>query len=188
MTAWVERTAETVRAATLGARVLQLTVPGVADTYQGTEVTTAALVDPDNRRPVDHAPITTALERLDAGAGPWDLASEKLRMTAALLRLRRRRPAAFVGDGGGRRVLRTATGHAVACARTVAEQAQVVTVVARRLEQRRGVGGWGEHSLVLPQGRWLGVVGGAEHGDGEVPLVELLRSGPVAVLERVQQG
>ena len=188
MTAWVERTAETVRVATLGARALQLTVPGVADTYQGTEVTTVALVDPDNRRPVDHGPITTALERLDAGAGPWDLASEKLRMTAALLRLRRRRPEAFVGDEAGYRVLRTSTGHAVAFARTVAEQAQVVTVVTRRLQQLRSVGGWGEHSLVLPEGRWLDVVGGAEHGDGEVPLAELLRSGPVAVLEQVQQG
>ncbi|HLS62850.1 MAG TPA: malto-oligosyltrehalose synthase, partial [Ruania sp.] len=138
--------------------------------------------------PVDHGPITTALERLDAGAGPWDLASEKLRMTAALLRLRRRRPEAFVGNEAGYRVLRTSTGHAVAFARTVAEQAQVVTVVTRRLQQLRSVGGWGEHSLVLPEGRWLDVVGGAEHGDGEVPLAELLRSGPVAVLEQVQQG
>lgn len=184
MTAWTERTADSVRAAILGARALQLTIPGVADTYQGTELTTVALVDPDNRRPVDHAPIIEALARLDAGAGPWDLGSEKLRMTAALLRLRRRRSEAFVGEQSGYRVLRTSTGHAVAFARTVAEQAEVVTVVTRRPQQLRTVGGWAEHCLVLPEGHWRDVITTTEHEAGEVPLAALLRSSPVAVLER----
>ena len=33
--------------------LLKLTVPGVPDIYQGDEVPFLALVDPDNRRPVD---------------------------------------------------------------------------------------------------------------------------------------
>src|SRR5699024_12156433 len=104
---------------------------------------------------------------------------------AALLRLRRRRAQAFVGELAGDRVLRSSTGHAVAFARTVAEAPEVVTVVTRRLQQLRSVGGWAEHSLVLPEGRWRDVVSTAEHQAGEVPLAELRRSGPVAVLERV---
>ena len=186
MTAWTDRTAEAVRTVTLGARALQLTVPGVADTYQGTEVTTVALVDPDNRRPVDYAPIIEALARLDDGAGPWDLSSEKLRMTAAVLRLRRRRPEAFIGADAGYEVLRTSTGHAVAFARTVAEVPQVVTVVTRRHHQLRAVGGWGGHSLVLPAGTWRDVITGNEHPSGEVPVAELLGTGPVAVLEHLE--
>lgn len=186
MTAWVDRTAEAVRTVILGARALQLTIPGVADTYQGTEVTTVALVDPDNRRPVDYAPIIEALARLDDGARPWDLSSEKLRMTAALLRLRRRRPEAFIGTDAGYEVLRTSTGHAVAFARTVAGAPQVVTVVTRRHHQLRAVGGWGPHSLVLPAGCWQDVLTGTKYATGEVPLAELLREGPVAVLEQVE--
>src|SRR5262249_10197425 len=34
--------------------LLKLTSPGVPDVYQGTEVWDFSLVDPDNRRPVDH--------------------------------------------------------------------------------------------------------------------------------------
>jgi (1->4)-alpha-D-glucan 1-alpha-D-glucosylmutase len=39
----------------LSQTVLKLTCPGVPDIYQGTELWDLSLVDPDNRRPVDHA-------------------------------------------------------------------------------------------------------------------------------------
>ena len=39
--------------ASLGALLLQLTAPGVPDIYQGDELWSLNLVDPDNRRPVD---------------------------------------------------------------------------------------------------------------------------------------
>ncbi|MDJ1137758.1 malto-oligosyltrehalose synthase [Streptomyces iconiensis] len=42
-----------VRANVLGAALLHLTMPGVPDLYQGTERTYRALVDPDNRAPLD---------------------------------------------------------------------------------------------------------------------------------------
>jgi (1->4)-alpha-D-glucan 1-alpha-D-glucosylmutase len=38
----------------LAQTLLKLTAPGVADTYQGTELPDFSLVDPDNRRPVDY--------------------------------------------------------------------------------------------------------------------------------------
>ena len=39
----------------LGQKLVQLTMPGVPDVYQGSELWEQSLVDPDNRRPVDHA-------------------------------------------------------------------------------------------------------------------------------------
>src|SRR5262249_40950879 len=38
----------------LSQTLLKITLPGVADTYQGTELWDFSLVDPDNRRPVDY--------------------------------------------------------------------------------------------------------------------------------------
>lgn len=42
--------------------MLRLTVPGVADLYQGNEFWDLSLVDPDNRRPVDYPTRQRALE------------------------------------------------------------------------------------------------------------------------------
>jgi maltooligosyltrehalose synthase len=44
--------------------VLKLTVPGIPDIYQGTENWDLSLVDPDNRRPVDFAARSAALDAL----------------------------------------------------------------------------------------------------------------------------
>ena len=49
----------------LSAKLVQLTMPGVPDVYQGCELTGLALVDPDNRRPVDYERRQSML----AGAG-----------------------------------------------------------------------------------------------------------------------
>ena len=49
----------------LAQAVLKATVPGVPDTYQGTELWDLSLVDPDNRRPVDFAARIAALRALD---------------------------------------------------------------------------------------------------------------------------
>ena len=45
--------AEAGDAAALGQLLLKLTVPGIPDIYQGDELLSLSLVDPDNRRPVD---------------------------------------------------------------------------------------------------------------------------------------
>jgi (1->4)-alpha-D-glucan 1-alpha-D-glucosylmutase len=80
----------------LGMLVLKLTCPGVPDIYQGDELESLALVDPDNRRPVDWELRRRSLDELRAGAEP---AREllKLWVTWKLLGLRRRRPEAFAG-------------------------------------------------------------------------------------------
>ena len=54
----------------LGQKLVQLTMPGVPDVYQGTELWEDSLVDPDNRRPVDFAERSRLLESLgDAPPG-----------------------------------------------------------------------------------------------------------------------
>ena len=68
------RTIEPAAAAnSLGAKLVQLTMPGVPDVYQGCELTGLALVDPDNRRPVDFAcrqALLAALDEPEPGARP----------------------------------------------------------------------------------------------------------------------
>jgi (1->4)-alpha-D-glucan 1-alpha-D-glucosylmutase len=91
------------RVAELGARValaqtlLKLTVPGLPDIYQGDELWTLSLVDPDNRRPVDWQARREALAALRDGAPPT-ADTIKLQLVAAALDLRRRRPRAFTDN------------------------------------------------------------------------------------------
>ncbi|HLS24919.1 MAG TPA: malto-oligosyltrehalose synthase [Beutenbergiaceae bacterium] len=204
MSDWVARTQEAVRVATLSMKALQLTVPGVADVYQGSESTRVALVDPDNRGPVDHRPLAAQLARLDEGAGPATLDEEKLRLVAAVLRLRRRRPTAFVGGSAGYQPLPTSTTHAVAFARSTRAAGQkveepdptgdgeahpgsvpeVITIATRLPVILGRLGGWGEHTVVLPTARWRDVITGARYEGGSTPLARVLSRDPVAILER----
>lgn len=85
-------------AASLIQTALKLTVPGVPDLYQGAEAGDHSLVDPDNRRPVDFDLRRRMLSEWDGGpiwSADAGFAAEKLRLTAALLRLREKRPALF---------------------------------------------------------------------------------------------
>ncbi len=52
---FVSQTGTAALANSLAQVALKLTVPGVPDFYQGTELSDFSLVDPDNRRPVDYA-------------------------------------------------------------------------------------------------------------------------------------
>jgi (1->4)-alpha-D-glucan 1-alpha-D-glucosylmutase len=57
------------QANSLSAKLVQLTMPGVPDVYQGCELSGLALVDPDNRGPVDFARREAMLAALDSGQG-----------------------------------------------------------------------------------------------------------------------
>ena len=82
------------RARRIGQLVLRLTSPGVPDIYNGDELPYFALVDPDNRRPVDWDARRAALASRDAPHGE----SAKLHVIREALALRARRPEAFA-DG-----------------------------------------------------------------------------------------
>jgi (1->4)-alpha-D-glucan 1-alpha-D-glucosylmutase len=93
----VERIAPVGEAFALGQTLLKLTSPGVPDVYQGDELWDLALVDPDNRRPVDWERRRTLLEELASGAAPRR-ETAKMHLIRRALDLRERRPAPFAGD------------------------------------------------------------------------------------------
>lgn len=184
VTAWHEHTAKGVRAATLAMKLIQLTMPGVPDIYQGTESVAPALVDPDNRRPVDFDAYASTLGRVLGNSKPRSLAEEKLQVTARALHVRRDHPDAFTGDAAGYQALPSSSGHAVVFARTVADEAVAITVATRVALDLDRLGGWADHTVQLPEGTWHDVIGKSEFAGGAVALGELLKHFPVALLVR----
>ena len=90
------RVAEAGRRISLGMTLLKLTAPGVADVYQGDELETLNLVDPDNRRPVDWERRRRLLRELRSGAPVTD-ETAKLHVLVRTLDLRARRRDDFAG-------------------------------------------------------------------------------------------
>jgi (1->4)-alpha-D-glucan 1-alpha-D-glucosylmutase len=81
--------------------VLKSVCPGVPDFYQGTEMWTRTLTDPDNRRPIDFDAHQATLDRLSdyrPSMDGWEDGRVKLWVTRALMRLRRAQPRLF-SDG-----------------------------------------------------------------------------------------
>ncbi|KQY24979.1 maltooligosyl trehalose synthase [Cellulomonas sp. Root485] len=183
---WELRTRAAVRAATLGTKLVQLTLPGIPDVYQGTEVPNPVLVDPDNRRPVALEPLVTRLARLDDGAGPRDLADEKLLVTSRALRLRRSVPEAFVGPDSGFLPLAHSSGHSLTYARTVAGHPRVAVVATRLAAAVDRLGGWADHTVALPEGDWHDVLTDRPVTGGVVDVGPLLDRLPVALLVRAE--
>jgi (1->4)-alpha-D-glucan 1-alpha-D-glucosylmutase len=90
------RVAEAGREALLGQLLVKLTSPGVADVYQGDELLSLSLVDPDNRRAVDWERRRELLDAVRGGADPTP-ETEKLWLIHHALALRAREPEAFAG-------------------------------------------------------------------------------------------
>lgn len=178
---WARKVAPAVRAASLGSKLVQLTMPGVADVYQGTEVFVPTLVDPDNRRPVDAAALAARLDRLDAGGRPRDLSEEKLLVTSRALRVRRDFPDVFVGPQAGYRPLAVSSGSALAFVRTQDDSPRVITLATRGAAGLARLGGWGEHMIALPEGSWENVLTRAVVDGGNQQIGPLLEQLPVAL-------
>ncbi|MEU6367940.1 malto-oligosyltrehalose synthase [Streptomyces sp. NPDC046931] len=151
----------------LGAALVQLTMPGVPDVYQGTEGEYRALVDPDNRGPFT----------------PRKRSSDKAELTAAALRLRRRRPEVF-GAPGTYTPLGAEGPAAEHCVAFVRSQ-EVLTAVTRLSLRLSETGGWRGTSLTLPPGRWADVLAPERRFEGHTRVAELFARLPVALLERV---
>ncbi|MFV0634666.1 malto-oligosyltrehalose synthase [Demequina sp.] len=180
--AWHKETAAGVRSATLAMKLIQLTMPGVPDVYQGTEMVAPSLVDPDNRRAVDFETYATALTRLDTRAKPRTLAEEKLLVTSRALRVRRDHPEAFVGDECDYHPLPSSSGHAVVFSRTAAGIPLAITVATRLGLDLERLGGWRDHTVTLPEGTWMDTLSGRTFEGGAVALSDLLAGLPVALL------
>ncbi|WP_328718688.1 malto-oligosyltrehalose synthase [Streptomyces sp. NBC_00247] len=179
LAAFARTLAPQVRANVLGAALVHLTMPGVPDLYQGSEVEYLALVDPDNRRPFAE-PVRAA-----AAAGT---SGEKARVTAAALRLRAALPSVF-GESGTYAPL-TARGPAAAHALAFCRSGEVVTAVTRLSLRLAEAGGWRDTVLPLPDsGPWHDLLSEeGEFGGGEVAAAELFAARPVALLRRGPRG
>jgi (1->4)-alpha-D-glucan 1-alpha-D-glucosylmutase len=194
------------RIARLGVRnslvqtVLKLTLPGVPDCYQGTELWDLSLVDPDNRRPVDYQMRIEELERISplleldrAGAmlgtlEHWQDGRIKLAVIATILVYRRDHPELFAR--GGYEAL-TATGdkaeHLCAFARSLDREALLVAVARfpARLEANPD---WNETEIPQPSSaghtHWRDLLCGhlVEFRQKAINAGAILRQLPVAVL------
>lgn len=176
---------------------LRLTVPGIPDLYQGGEFWDYSLVDPDNRRPVDHAARFAALE---AAMTPkealltWRDGRVKQALIARLLTLRQRFPLLFTeGDYHPLYATGEHADHLVAFTRRYAGY-QLLVVVPRlttallaeaerpHIPPHR----WGDTYLQLASGDWQSALTGTslKIGSQGVPVASLLEEFPIAVLLR----
>jgi (1->4)-alpha-D-glucan 1-alpha-D-glucosylmutase len=153
------------RVALLGERIslaqlaVRLTAPGVPDFYQGDECWNFALVDPDNRRPVDWEHSREILRGLESGA-EITRESAKLFVARQLLTLRRRRPEVF---SGAYLALPSGSGP-TAC---VYQRGSDVVVAVSLRDQ--------PFDVELPEGEWTNLLADLEQAYDSLP---------VAVFER----
>jgi (1->4)-alpha-D-glucan 1-alpha-D-glucosylmutase len=160
----------------LGQKLVQLTMPGIPDVYQGTELWDDSLVDPDNRRLVDFEPRRRLLDSL-ASAPPVDASgAAKLWVTASALRLRRDRPELFTSYAPVA-VSGPAASHALAY-----DRGGLVTVATRLPVGLGRSGGWRDTRLEL-DGTWTDALTGRRY-DRPILVADLLSSLPVALLTR----
>ncbi|MFP4310394.1 MAG: malto-oligosyltrehalose synthase [Nitriliruptoraceae bacterium] len=180
----------------LAMTLTKLTAPGVPDTYQGTEVWDRSLVDPDNRRPVDHdrlaglaadlagrEPSAALAGELLGGLGdPRDDGRAKLWVTRQALRLRRDRPD-LLAPGASFAPL-WARGRDARKVWAAVRGGGAVAVVPCRVAQVPGPPDaldLGDTTLELPTGRYLDVLAGRRTTGGERTVTELLAGFPVAL-------
>jgi (1->4)-alpha-D-glucan 1-alpha-D-glucosylmutase len=180
---------------------LRLCAPGVADIYRGQELWDLSLTDPDNRRPVDWQLRREHLDELDARQGEeglirsladhWRDGRIKLAVTAAGLRLRRRRPELLTA---GAYIPLEVSGdrddHVIAFARRHSDE--WATAIVPRLALGLSDGelwpstGWDATAIELPADaptEWVDQLTGRERiWDGAIPLAEIFRDAPVGIL------
>ena len=173
----------------LSQTLLRLTLPGVPDTYQGSDLWDLSLVDPDNRRPVDYAHRAESLARLGSTPASDLMASAedgriKLFVTSQTLRLRREMPGLFtLGEytpmpGEGERAE-----HLFAFSRS-RESSRVVVAVPRLVAALESAG-WKDTRLALPpseSGRWRNVFTREVIVGESVAASDLFGQFPVAML------
>ena len=157
---------------------IKLTAPGVPDVYQGTELRAASLVDPDNRRPVDHALRQYELRTLgDLAVADvaGDLSRSKLWTIRRVLGLRKRAPWLF---DGAYRALHASGPHAHRVF-AFARGEDLITIVPRLTA---GAENWRDTTVELPPGAWRDVLSDRVVAGGSVPIALVWTALPIAVL------
>ena len=174
----------------LAAKLLDLTVPGLPDLYQGSELWELSLVDPDNRRPVDFGARAKLLAEIRTGARPAlsdaldDDGAAKLLLCHQALTLRRDHPELFttyvpVSAEG------PAAGHLVGF-----DRGGAIALATRLPVGLAASGGWRGTWIPLPEGRWRDLVSGrrvSADERGSALLADLFAQYPVALLVREER-
>jgi (1->4)-alpha-D-glucan 1-alpha-D-glucosylmutase len=167
------------RTNSLSQKLVQLTIPGAPDVYQGTELWDDSLVDPDNRRPVDFEARRALLDDLDGFNEPPPIdagGAAKLWVVSRTLRLRRDWPDLFAGYAplfpSG-----PAADHAL-----VFDRGGAITVATRLPVGLERAGGWRD-TVIDVGGPATDVITGRRMPT-VIPLAELLDTYPVALLVR----
>ncbi|HKU62723.1 MAG TPA: malto-oligosyltrehalose synthase [Gemmatimonadales bacterium] len=205
---WVARIAPAGWWTSAARVILHLASPGIPDLYQGDELGFLALVDPDNRRPVDYARRAALLEEVErewAGEGevrhrflrglletPED-GRLKLHLIRTALAARRACPSAFRST-----TYLPLAAQGAEAARVVAfargeGQDRILVAVPRHLgsrvpgEDTSPLAGWAGTVLPLPSGwpaRWTCALSGEriDAAGGAVPIDELFARLPAALL------
>ncbi|MGH8860476.1 MAG: malto-oligosyltrehalose synthase [Jatrophihabitantaceae bacterium] len=179
LAAFVERITPYGWTNSLSQKLVHLTMPGVPDVYQGTELWDDSLVDPDNRRPVDTELRRSLLDAIDAGDDAPPVGADgaaKLWLVSRTLRLRRDWPDLFESYTP-LTVQGSAAEHAVAF-----DRGGAVTVATRLPVGLEGRGGWGD-SYVELGGPAADVLSGRRF-ESAVALADLFAQYPVALLVR----
>ena len=166
----------------LGAKLVQLTMPGVPDVYQGTEFWDRSLTDPDNRRPFDFGARRAALAALDAGEQPASYTDDaaKLLVTSRALRLRRDRPELFTGYTPVQ-ATGAAAAHLLGFDRGGTAGGGALTLATRLPRGLERQGGWQETAVELATAMTDELTGNT-FGPGPVRVAGILRDYPVALL------
>ncbi len=162
----------------LGQKLVQLTMPGVPDVYQGSETWENNLVDPDNRRPVDFGSRAKILRGLTNGPAKIDeTGAAKLWVTRQALRLRRDHPDLFT-------TYQPLQAHGPAHKHLIGfDRGGAITLATRLPVGLATAGGWRDTTVTLPTSCVDQLTG--RPAQGEVVLTELLTDYPVALLARI---
>jgi (1->4)-alpha-D-glucan 1-alpha-D-glucosylmutase len=165
--------------------VLKICLPGVPDFYQGNEVRTFALADPDNRRLVDfdmlreRLAVVTSDNAASLGQSWRSPELSKLWVTWQGLRLRAERSSAFVGQSATYESIEASgprEDNVLGFVRG-GEVAALVTRISTHVER-----GWGTTEVRLPEGSWCDALTSRRHGR-RVRAAEVFADLPVALLE-----
>ncbi len=176
------------RARSLAQVVLAATAVGSPDIYQGDELWNLVLVDPDNRRPVDHGLRADLLDAVEGDYGPEDLSGlwsattddpddvglVKMAVWARLLGHRRDHPAQY---GPDLLPLPVSGPDAEAVVAQRRPDGPLTVIPARWLP-----GPAPDATVELPPGEWVDLFTRAGHRGGPVPVGLVLDRFPVSVL------
>ena len=171
----------------LSQTLIKLTAPGIPDLYQGTELWSFHLVDPDNRRHVDYDVRRKFLHELP-GLSPeviWERRQEglpKLWITRQALRVRHERPHAFGTQGTYSPMF--ARGDKSAHIVSFLRGAEVITIAPRLFMNLRD--GWHQTVIDLPEGRWRQELDGRVFDGGPCQLKKILHTFPVGLLSKIE--